>query len=92
MCRRMQFFEVGILSFQKTAVSDDWKIKLVHFQISCRILFTIQLRYLRLSSYTWMLSEGWYLHRLLIAAFAAPKSLRNYHIVCWGKCTKQQLF
>ncbi len=55
------------------------------FQVSCRVLFTIQLRYLRLSTYTWMLSEGWYLHRLLIAAFSEPKSLRAYYLVCWGK-------
>uniref|UniRef100_A0A915ASC9 G-protein coupled receptors family 2 profile 2 domain-containing protein n=1 Tax=Parascaris univalens TaxID=6257 RepID=A0A915ASC9_PARUN len=52
--------------------------------ISCRLLFTIQLRYLRLATSTWMLAEGVYLYRLLVDAFTEPESLRSYFIACWG--------
>ncbi|VDL69350.1 unnamed protein product [Nippostrongylus brasiliensis] len=34
-------------------------------QISCRLLFLIQLRFLRLATFSWMLAEGVHLFRLL---------------------------
>ncbi|VDK50430.1 unnamed protein product [Anisakis simplex] len=52
--------------------------------ITCRLLFTVQLRYLRLATSTWMFAEGVYLYRILVNAFAEPESLRAYFIVCWG--------
>ncbi|VDM47112.1 unnamed protein product [Toxocara canis] len=52
--------------------------------VSCRLLFTVQLRYLRLATSTWMFAEGVYLYRLLVDAFAEPESLRRYFIACWG--------
>ncbi|TKR68183.1 hypothetical protein L596_024199 [Steinernema carpocapsae] len=54
-----------------------------HF--SCRLLFTIQLRYLRLATFTWMLAEGVYLYRLLSPfQYDDREDLRPYKIVCWG--------
>uniref|UniRef100_A0AC34GTT3 Uncharacterized protein n=1 Tax=Panagrolaimus sp. ES5 TaxID=591445 RepID=A0AC34GTT3_9BILA len=53
--------------------------------VSCRILFTLQLRYFRLSTFTWMLGEGVYLFRLLMCAFnSESESLKPYYIFCWG--------
>uniref|UniRef100_A0A915DXL4 Uncharacterized protein n=1 Tax=Ditylenchus dipsaci TaxID=166011 RepID=A0A915DXL4_9BILA len=53
--------------------------------ISCRLLFTVQLRYFRLSTFSWMLGEGVYLYRLLMCTFSSGvESLRPYFISCWG--------
>ncbi|KAE9553238.1 hypothetical protein FO519_003546 [Halicephalobus sp. NKZ332] len=53
--------------------------------ISCRILFTLQLRYFRLSTFTWMLGEGVYLYRLLMCTFSSEaESLKPYYVLCWG--------
>ncbi|CAI4229127.1 unnamed protein product [Auanema sp. JU1783] len=52
--------------------------------ISCRLLFLVQLRFLRLSTFSWMLAEGVYLYRLLHSTSAEGESLRPYKILCWG--------
>ncbi|KAI1730005.1 7 transmembrane receptor (Secretin family) domain-containing protein [Ditylenchus destructor] len=53
--------------------------------ISCRLLFTVQLRYFRISTFSWMLGEGVYLYRLLMCTFASgEESLRPYFLSCWG--------
>ncbi|CAB3402451.1 unnamed protein product [Caenorhabditis bovis] len=53
--------------------------------IFCRLLFSIQLRFLRLSNFSWMLAEGVYLFRLLYSArHSEDETLNSYKLVCWG--------
>uniref|UniRef100_A0A7E4VYC4 G_PROTEIN_RECEP_F2_4 domain-containing protein n=1 Tax=Panagrellus redivivus TaxID=6233 RepID=A0A7E4VYC4_PANRE len=53
--------------------------------VSCRLLFTLQLRYFRLVTFAWMLAEGVYLFRLLICTFGTESErLLPYSILCWG--------
>ncbi|GMS89753.1 hypothetical protein PENTCL1PPCAC_11928, partial [Pristionchus entomophagus] len=52
--------------------------------VVCRLLFLTQLRFLRLSTFSWMLAEGVYLFRLLYKSFSDNDSLIVYKIVCWG--------
>ncbi|GMT20203.1 hypothetical protein PFISCL1PPCAC_11500, partial [Pristionchus fissidentatus] len=51
--------------------------------VICRLLFLTQLRFLRLSTFSWMLAEGVYLFRLLYKSFTS-ESLIVYKILCWG--------
>uniref|UniRef100_A0A914EJI7 Uncharacterized protein n=1 Tax=Acrobeloides nanus TaxID=290746 RepID=A0A914EJI7_9BILA len=54
-----------------------------HF--GCRLLFTAQLRYFRLSTFAWMLAEGLYLYRLLMCTFTSEsESFKPYFALCWG--------
>ncbi|EFP13294.1 hypothetical protein CRE_12209 [Caenorhabditis remanei] len=53
--------------------------------IFCRLLFSIQLRYLRLTNFSWMLAEAVYLFRLLhTAQHSEGETMRSYKIICWG--------
>ncbi|CAD6185778.1 unnamed protein product [Caenorhabditis auriculariae] len=53
--------------------------------IFCRLLFSAQLRFLRLTNFSWMLAEGVYLYRLLHSAqHSEGESLTYYKILCWG--------
>ncbi|KAJ1361364.1 hypothetical protein KIN20_020589 [Parelaphostrongylus tenuis] len=52
--------------------------------ISCRLLFLIQLRFLRLATFSWMLAEGVYLFRLLRSDSAEGDRLVVYKLLCWG--------
>ncbi|CAJ0943172.1 unnamed protein product, partial [Mesorhabditis belari] len=52
--------------------------------IICRVAFSVQLRFFRLSTFSWMLAEGVYLFRLLRNAFSDESSLMPYKIICWG--------
>ncbi|VDM58100.1 unnamed protein product [Angiostrongylus costaricensis] len=52
--------------------------------ISCRLLFLIQLRFLRLVTFSWMLAEGVYLFRLLQSDSADGDRLTIYKLLCWG--------
>ena len=52
--------------------------------IGCRILFMLT-RYFRMTNYMWMFCEGFYLHRLISAAFAEQKSFVVFYILGWGK-------
>ncbi|PAV90371.1 hypothetical protein WR25_25806 [Diploscapter pachys] len=53
--------------------------------IFCRLLFTIQLRFLRLSNFSWMLAEGIYLYRLLLSTQTSEgEDLTVYVVLCWG--------
>uniref|UniRef100_A0A0N5BR94 G_PROTEIN_RECEP_F2_4 domain-containing protein n=1 Tax=Strongyloides papillosus TaxID=174720 RepID=A0A0N5BR94_STREA len=51
--------------------------------ITCRFLFTIQLRYFRLTNFTWMLAEGVHLYRLLMSPMGRSISLKPYFGICW---------
>ncbi|KAK6745602.1 hypothetical protein RB195_011992 [Necator americanus] len=53
-------------------------------QISCRLLFLVQLRFLRLATFSWMLAEGVYLFRLLQSDSAEGEDLIVYKVLCWG--------
>ncbi|EYB85124.1 hypothetical protein Y032_0304g1928 [Ancylostoma ceylanicum] len=52
--------------------------------ISCRLLFLVQLRFLRLATFSWMLAEGVYLFRLLQSDSPEGESLTIYKVLCWG--------
>lgn len=53
--------------------------------VMCRVLFSVQLRYLRMTNFSWMLAEGIYLFRLLHNAVPdASESMRYYKIFGWG--------
>ncbi|KAK6745601.1 hypothetical protein RB195_011992 [Necator americanus] len=52
--------------------------------ISCRLLFLVQLRFLRLATFSWMLAEGVYLFRLLQSDSAEGEDLIVYKVLCWG--------
>uniref|UniRef100_A0A8R1HZY1 G-protein coupled receptors family 2 profile 2 domain-containing protein n=1 Tax=Caenorhabditis japonica TaxID=281687 RepID=A0A8R1HZY1_CAEJA len=54
--------------------------------IFCRLLFSIQLRYLRLTNFSWMLAEAVYLWRLLYTAqhTSEDETQKTYKIICWG--------
>ncbi|KJH41563.1 hypothetical protein DICVIV_12461 [Dictyocaulus viviparus] len=53
--------------------------------ISCRILFLIQLRFLRLATFSWMLAEGVFLFRLLQSDRTDGDNLTVYKFLCWGQ-------
>ncbi|ODM98118.1 Calcitonin-like peptide type 1 receptor [Orchesella cincta] len=50
--------------------------------IACRLLL-ISTKYSRMTNYMWMLSEGFYLHKLIAAAFAEQKSLLVFYLIGW---------
>ncbi|KAG8186927.1 hypothetical protein JTE90_000399 [Oedothorax gibbosus] len=52
-------------------------------QAGCKVFYTLT-KYLRLCTYSWMFCEGFYLHKLIAAAFAEQKSILPYHIIGWG--------
>ena len=52
--------------------------------VFCRVMFSLQLRYFRLTTYMWMFCEGWYLHRLLVAAFDDQTNLVGYYLFGWA--------
>ncbi|CAG7728829.1 unnamed protein product [Allacma fusca] len=48
----------------------------------CRLLF-IMTKYSRLTNYMWMFCEGYYLHKLIAAAFAEQESLLVFYLIGW---------
>src|ERR1700744_293051 len=48
----------------------------------CKALFVL-FKTFRLCNYFWMLNEGWYLHKLIVAAFSEQTKTRYFHIVAW---------
>lgn len=56
------------------------------FQTACRITHIIA-QFFVLCNYFWMLSEGLYLHTVIVVAvFSENHNLLLYYIVGWGKC------
>lgn len=49
----------------------------------CRFLYALT-KYTRATTYMWMFCEGFYLHKLIVAAFAEQKSLLMYYLIGWG--------
>lgn len=49
----------------------------------CKFLFILT-KYTRATNYLWMLCEGFYLHKLIVAAFAEQRNLRLYYLIGWG--------
>ncbi|XP_022240470.1 calcitonin gene-related peptide type 1 receptor-like isoform X1 [Limulus polyphemus] len=49
----------------------------------CKVLF-VTTKYFRMTSYMWMFCEGFYLHKLIVAAFAEQKSLVSFYVIGWG--------
>ncbi|XP_021950397.2 calcitonin gene-related peptide type 1 receptor isoform X2 [Folsomia candida] len=50
--------------------------------ISCRLLLILT-KYSRMTNYMMMFCEGYYLHKLIAAAFAEQKSLIVFHLLGW---------
>ena len=42
-------------------------------------------KYFRLTNYTWMFCEGYYLHRLLVNTFEEERSIKIILTIGWGK-------
>ena len=57
---------------------------LIQNTILCRILLMIT-KYFRLTNYTWMFCEGYYLHRLLVNTFEEERSIMFILIIGWGE-------
>ncbi|GBL72369.1 hypothetical protein AVEN_92748-1, partial [Araneus ventricosus] len=49
----------------------------------CKLFYTIT-KYMRLSTYMWMFCEGFYLHKLIAAAFAEQKGILIFCAIGWG--------
>ncbi|KAG8178865.1 hypothetical protein JTE90_018560 [Oedothorax gibbosus] len=49
---------------------------------ACKIL-SILTRYFRMTNYMWMFCEGFYLHKLIAAAFAEQKNLIMFYMIGW---------
>ncbi|XP_054712761.1 calcitonin gene-related peptide type 1 receptor-like [Uloborus diversus] len=49
---------------------------------TCRALFVLT-KYFRMTNYMWMFCEGFYLHKLIAAAFAEQKNLLMFYIIGW---------
>ncbi|CAI2348500.1 unnamed protein product [Caenorhabditis sp. 36 PRJEB53466] len=72
---------VGLFVFTEAPLSSQ----IYSNHIFCRLLFSIQLRYLRLTNFSWMLAEAVYLWRLLYTAqHSEGETLRSYKLICWG--------
>jgi hypothetical protein len=56
----------------------------VQNSVGCRVLLVLT-KYSRMTNYMWMFCEGFYLHRLIAAAFAEQKSLLIFYLIGWGK-------
>ena len=52
--------------------------------IGCQFLMMLT-KYFRLTNYTWMFCEGYYLHRLLANTFEEERSLAFILSIGWGK-------
>ncbi|XP_057370225.1 calcitonin gene-related peptide type 1 receptor-like [Daphnia carinata] len=50
--------------------------------VLCRLAL-VTLKYLRLTNYMWMFCEGFYLHRLITAAFAEESSFSVFYFIGW---------
>ncbi|XP_022237603.1 calcitonin gene-related peptide type 1 receptor-like isoform X2 [Limulus polyphemus] len=48
----------------------------------CKMLLILK-NYFRMTTYMWMLCEGFYLHKLIAAAFAEQKNLLMFYIIGW---------
>lgn len=49
----------------------------------CKILLILT-KYFQMTNYMWMFCEGFYLHRLIVAAFAEQKSIIMFYLTGWG--------
>ena len=64
------------------------KVTLTNLQntFGCQCLMMLT-KYFRLTNYTWMFCEGYYLHRLLANTFEEERSLTFILSIGWGECT-----
>lgn len=54
------------------------------FQAGCKLALALT-KYTRMTTYMWMFCEGFYLHKLIVTAFAEEKRLAVYYFIGWGK-------
>ncbi|XP_055943140.1 calcitonin gene-related peptide type 1 receptor-like isoform X2 [Argiope bruennichi] len=59
---------------RRTILEENW--------IGCRLLYILT-KYSRMCTYMWMFCEGFYLHKLIAAAFAEQKSLYMFYFIGW---------
>ncbi|PSN36503.1 hypothetical protein C0J52_05045 [Blattella germanica] len=51
--------------------------------VHCRLLLML-IKYFRLTNYIWMFCEGFYLHRMIAAAFPEEWNPRLFYVIGWG--------
>ncbi|PRD26749.1 UNVERIFIED_CONTAM: Calcitonin receptor [Trichonephila clavipes] len=61
---------------------EDIKL-LLKTHAGCKLFYTVT-KYMRLSTYMWMFCEGFYLHKLIAAAFAEQKGVLIFYAIGWG--------
>ncbi|XP_035216080.1 calcitonin gene-related peptide type 1 receptor-like isoform X2 [Stegodyphus dumicola] len=59
---------------RRTILEENW--------VGCRVLYILT-KYSRMTTYMWMFCEGFYLHKLIAAAFAEQKSLYMFYFIGW---------
>ncbi|XP_023219262.1 calcitonin gene-related peptide type 1 receptor-like isoform X1 [Centruroides sculpturatus] len=52
-------------------------------KVGCKILLILT-KYFQMTNYMWMFCEGFYLHRLIAAAFAEQKNIIKFYFIGWG--------
>ncbi|KAF8795857.1 Calcitonin gene-related peptide type 1 receptor like protein [Argiope bruennichi] len=77
-----------VILFKSIVILDELKRSATYETImdrngdGCKILFILT-KYFRMTNYMWMFCEGFYLHKLIAAAFAEQKSLLMFYIIGW---------
>ncbi|CAL1270000.1 unnamed protein product [Larinioides sclopetarius] len=77
-----------VILFKSIVILDELKRSATYETImdrngdGCKILFILT-KYFRMTNYMWMFCEGFYLHKLIAAAFAEQKSLLMFYIMGW---------
>ncbi|GFS55228.1 g_PROTEIN_RECEP_F2_4 domain-containing protein [Nephila pilipes] len=79
-----------VILFKSIVIVDELKRSATYQTImdkngdGCKILFILT-KYFRMTNYMWMFCEGFYLHKLIAAAFAEQKNLLMFYLIGWGK-------
>lgn len=78
---------LSVIIFKSVVILDQTKIDSNNYISNnkgwCKFLF-ISTKYFRLTNYMWMFCEGFYLHKLIVSAFAEQKNLYIFYFVGWG--------
>ncbi|CAM1305756.1 Uncharacterised protein g4162 [Pycnogonum litorale] len=77
---------ICVLAFKSVMVrhvQDGGKSLISDNTAGCKILLILT-RYFRSTNYMWMFCEGFYLHKLIAAAFAEQKSMLPFYLIGWG--------
>lgn len=84
----LRSFTSFILTMLLSRQRIDFIKKIIHYLFSiqglCKFLLILT-KYFRMTNYMWMFCEGFYLHKLIAAAFAEQKNLIMFYVIGWGK-------